>query len=78
MDSLDILGDLDFKVEHPLLAMFQISKYDFGKYASVPGIRCHHERGRRVLRESRGWIQRSEDCKQIVFELVIMRWTLGV
>ena len=29
MDSLDILGDLDFKVEHPLLAMFQIGKYLF-------------------------------------------------
>ena len=32
MDSLDILGDLDFKVEYPLLAMFQIGKYFFGKY----------------------------------------------
>ena len=32
MDSLDILGDLDFKVEHPLLAMFQVGKYVFGKY----------------------------------------------
>ena len=29
VDSLDILGDLDFKVEHPLLAMFQIGKYLF-------------------------------------------------
>ena len=32
MDSLDILGDLDFKVEHPLLAMFQVGKYFFCKY----------------------------------------------
>ena len=32
VDSLDILGDLDFKVEYPLLAMFQIGKYFFGKY----------------------------------------------
>ena len=91
VDSLDILGDLDFKVEHPLLAMFQVGKYVFGNVSnwqicfrqisvSVPGICCNHERGRRVLRESRGCIQtrdsRSEDCKQIVFELVFMRWTL--
>ena len=32
VDSLDILGDLDFKVKHPLLEMFQIGKYIFGKF----------------------------------------------
>ena len=32
VDSLDILGDLDFKVEHPVLPIFQIGKYVFGKY----------------------------------------------
>ena len=34
VDSLDILGDLDFKVEHPLLAMFQVGKYVFGNVSS--------------------------------------------
>ena len=74
VDSLDILGDLDFKVECGNVSNWQICFRQIS--VSVPGICCNHERGGRVLRESRGWVQRSEDCKQIVFELVIMRWTL--